>query len=201
MAIAGIFFGLSAFGFSHLTHKMEKVFSKFISYSPFRPFVGAIVLLAFYHLDSTFRYMGLGLDIIQEAIAHRSSYEEPLLKCLFTSLTLSSGLKGGEFTPLVFIGATLGSALSSIIPLSISLLAASGFAAVFAGASNTPIACSVLACELFGVSIAPYAFVACFVSYYCSGHSGIYKSQIIHKKKNSVIKSAFLSFKNSKVND
>lgn len=67
------------------------------------------------------------------------------------------------------------------------LLAALGFAAVFAGAANTPIACSIMAMEIFGWNIAPYALVACFMSYYFSGHHGIYKSQRVYMKKHKKI--------------
>lgn len=49
--------------------------------------------------------------------------------------------KGGEVTPLFYIGSTLGNALSTVLPpLGPSLLAAMGFVGVFAGAANTPIA-------------------------------------------------------------
>ena len=53
-----------------------------------------------------------------------------------TAVTIGSGFKSGEFIPLVSIGTTLGPALSTLIPVSLSLLVAVGFAAVFAGAST-----------------------------------------------------------------
>ena len=59
----------------------------------------------------------------------------------------------------------------------VDLLAGLGFIAVFAGATNTPIACTLMGVELFGGEHILYYAVACFTAYYFSGHSGIYNSQ------------------------
>ncbi len=181
--IAGVAFGLAARLFILAAHFVERLNDKFISYPPLRPFFAGILLVILFYLEGSYRYVGLGIPYIQEALSLPDSFKDPILKTFFTALTVGSGFKGGEFIPLVFIGTTLGSALSVIIPVSFKLLAAVGFAAVFAGASNTPIACSLMAIEIFGAPIAPYAFAACFVSYYFSGHKSIYKSQRITTKK------------------
>jgi H+/Cl- antiporter ClcA len=57
------------------------------------------------------------------------------------------------------------------------MLAGLGFVAVFAGAANTPVATIVMAIELFGPQIGPFAAIACIASYLFSGHTGIYRSQ------------------------
>lgn len=98
-------------------------------------------------------------------------------KILFTALTVGAGFKGGEVTPLFFIGAALGHALAAPLGLSVALAAALGFAAVFAGASKTPLACTLLAVELFGSGPAVLFAVACFVSYLASGRTGLYLAQ------------------------
>lgn len=177
VAIAGILFGLSARVFIMLTHFIEHNINKLISYPPLKPCLAGILLIVLYYFEGSYRYDGLGIEYIQEALKSVSNFRDPALKTIFTSLTVGSGFKGGEFIPLVFIGTTLGSALSIIIPVSFKLLAAVGFAAVFAGASNTPVACSIMAMEIFGYEIAPYAVIACYMSYYFSGKSGIYKTQ------------------------
>jgi H+/Cl- antiporter ClcA len=59
------------------------------------------------------------------------------------------------------------------------LFAALGFVAIFAGASNTPLACTLMGIELFGATHAIYIATACFLAYLFSGHSGIYLSQRI----------------------
>jgi H+/Cl- antiporter ClcA len=70
-----------------------------------------------------------------------------------------------------------------ILPISFQLLASVGFAAVFAGAANTPIACTLMAIEIFGLPIAPYALIGCLGSFLFSGQVGIYKSQKLNLKK------------------
>ena len=187
VVLAGICFGLTAKFFSALTHTVEMVHEKFISYSPLRPFFGGLIVVSLFYLEGSFRYVGLGIPFIQQSLIESSSFYDPIFKSILTALTIGSGFKGGEFIPLVFIGSTLGSALSLMIPLSFSFLGALGFAAVFAGAANTPIACSLMAMELFGPRIAPFAFITCFVSYFCSGNQGIYPSQKFDFKKNQIL--------------
>jgi H+/Cl- antiporter ClcA len=186
-AVAGAVFGLAARAFARLTHLIEQANAKWISYPPLKPAIAGVVLIALYALEGSYHYVGLGIPMIQQALLQPASFKEPLFKGLFTAITVGSGFKGGEFIPLVFIGATAGSALATILPLAFPVLAALGFAAVFAGAANTPIACSIMAIELFGPRLAPYAAVACAMSYYFSGHHGIYKSQKIHVEKHKKI--------------
>ena len=93
-------------------------------------------------------------------------------------MTLGSGFKGGEVTPLFYIGATLGNALSPILALPIPVLAGMGLVAVFAGAAKTPIACTLMAVELFGGHMATYAFLACMMAWWASGSVGIYPAQL-----------------------
>ena len=98
-------------------------------------------------------------------------------KVVFTAVTLAAGFKGGEVTPLFFIGAALGNTLGVLLGAPVDLMAGVGFIAVFAGATNTPLACTVMGIELFGAHYAVYFALACFIAYYFSGHSGIYLSQ------------------------
>lgn len=181
--MAGILFGLAARAFIWSTHLWEKFSARRMPYAPLRPLLGGALVVLLFSLEGSFRYTGLGISYIQEALGMSVSFKEPLLKSFFTSLTVGSGFKGGEFIPLVYIGTTLGSALSGLFSLPPGLLAALGFAAVFGGAANTPLACTVMAMEIFGMDIALYAFVACFMSYSFSGYKGIYKTQRVHRPK------------------
>ena len=177
VALAGIFFGVAAQFFMTSTHIVERVFNRLISYPPLKPFVGGLLLVALYHLEGSFNYAGLGISYIQQSLNEPVSFEMPLLKSLFTSLTIGSGFKGGEFIPLVYVGATLGSALTLILPVSVGLLSSVGFAAVFGAASRTPLACSVMAIEIFDWPIAPYAVLGCLIASRACGTQGIYSSQ------------------------
>jgi H+/Cl- antiporter ClcA len=80
-------------------------------------------------------------------------------------------------TPLFFIGAALGNTIAAFTGAPIDLLAGLGFIAVFAGATNTPIACTFMGVELFGPAPVLYYAIACFTAYYFSGQSGIYSAQ------------------------
>jgi H+/Cl- antiporter ClcA len=175
--------GVAAFSFSRLTHSVEGLIKRSIAHPPFKPLAGGFLLVLLYRLEGSYLYAGLGIPLIQEALSTPSDLQVPLLKAFFTALTLASGFKGGEFIPLVFIGTTLGSALSVFFNVGTPLLAALGFSAVFAGASNTPIACAILAIETFGPEVGGYAWLACFCSYYFSGSKGIYTSQQVATRK------------------
>ena len=129
------------------------------------------------------QYIGLGIPTIQAAFDSNLASYDIILKLLFTAFTLGAGFKGGEVTPLFFVGATLGSFLSLYVPLPTALLAGMGFVAVFSGATNTPIACTLMGIELFGIESGIYVAIACMVSYLISGHSSIYGKQIIGEPK------------------
>lgn len=181
--LAGVVFGVCAAAFSKLIHRVTKVF-QYIKYPPLRPVVGgAIVALAVYAIGT--RYIGLGIPVIVESFGTQLPAYDFALKMAFTIVTLSAGFKGGEVTPLFFIGAALGSALSAVVPLPVGLMAGMGFVAVFAGATNTPLACMLMGMELFGAQCGVYMAIACVVAYLLSGHSSIYGGQVIGEPKNS----------------
>ncbi|HEY2038936.1 MAG TPA: chloride channel protein [Edaphobacter sp.] len=183
---AGIVFGLTALLFARCTHAISAAFKKMTSYPPLRPFVGGLLIaLAVFALGTT-KYIGLGVPTIVASFSEHLPRYDFAGKFAFTALTLGSGFKGGEVTPLFFIGATLGNALSSLLPLPSPLLAAMGFAAVFAGAANTPIAGGLMALELFGPEAGGFAAIACVVSYLFSGHHGIYHAQRLNTRKHPI---------------
>lgn len=183
MVIAGAVFGVTGKVFADATHSLSSWTKKRVSYGPLRPLLGGIAIAAaawFLHAD---RYLGLGIPTIV------ASFQQPLVpydfaaKMAFTIASLGSAFKGGEVTPLFYIGATLGNALAPILQMPFPLLAGIGFVAVFAGAANTPIASTLMAMELFGSEVGVYAAIACVVSYLFSGHTGIYRSQRVGHAK------------------
>jgi H+/Cl- antiporter ClcA len=183
--LAGIAFGLCAASFSKTIHFATAIFKNKIKYAPLRPFVGGIIVAIAVFAIGTTKYIGLGVPTILESFEMQEPIYVFALKMAFTILTLAAGFKGGEVTPLFFIGATLGSALSLFIPLPTGLLAGMGFVAVFAGATNTPLACMLMAIELFGADCGIYVAIACVVSYLLSGHNSIYNKQVIGEAKNT----------------
>lgn len=177
VAIGGVIFGITARAFIASTHFVEKCMCHWIKYPPLRPFFGGAVVAILFWVEGSYQYAGLGIETIQGALVDHVGVHVPVLKSIFTSITLGSGFKGGEFVPLVFIGASLGSFFASFFPVSVSLLSSVGFSSIFAAASKTPIACTIMSIELFGWEITPYAFVGCMVAYLVSGKKGIYLAQ------------------------
>jgi H+/Cl- antiporter ClcA len=173
---AGVVFGLVGMAFAKSTHAASGFMKRHIPYAPLRPMLGGVVVaLAVWWLGT--RYIGLGIPVIVESFAQPVAPWDFLGKFAFTVASLGSGFKGGEVTPLFYIGATLGNALAPLLHLPFAMLAGLGFVAVFAGAANTPLASTIMAIELFGPQIGPYAALACVVAYLFSGHAGIYRAQ------------------------
>ena len=182
-ALAGAVFGLTGMAFAKAVHGVSAQMKKRIAWPPLRPFLGGAAVALTVFAMHTPRYIGLGLPTIAAAFGPRHDPQDWLLKFAFTAVTLGTGFKGGEVTPLFFIGATLGNALAWALPLPPALLAGMGFVAVFGGAANTPVASSLMAVELFGAEAGAYAAIACVFSYMFSGHSGIYSAQRIGHHK------------------
>lgn len=174
---AGIVFGLAALVFTNATHHLAAFMKRRVTYAPLRPFLGGTLVALAVWLFATDRYLGLGIPVILEAFAHPLPFVDTVAKTAFTVVSLGAGFKGGEVTPLCFIGATLGNALAPLLALPFPMLAALGFVGVFAGAAKMPLVSTVMAIELFGPAIAPYAALVCAASYLCSGRTGIYRAR------------------------
>jgi len=186
MVLAGALFGLTGKVFAVSTHALSAWMKQRIAYAPFRPLLGGVVIAVVVMWGSFDRYIGLGIPVMLEAFQHPLAPTDFLGKMAFTIASLGSGFKGGEVTPLFYIGATLGNALAPLLDVPFGLLAAIGFVAVFAGAANTPIASTLMAMELFGAEIGVFAALACTMSYVCSGHAGIYRAQRVAHRKTDV---------------
>ncbi|MGO3872188.1 MAG: voltage-gated chloride channel family protein [Alcaligenes sp.] len=181
--IAGVLFGLVGMLFATLTHKLSAWMKKLIKYAPMRPFWGGLVVaMAVWALDA-YQCIGLGIPEIVRSFHEPMQPWDFLGKLGFTVLSLGSGFKGGEVTPLFYIGATLGNALAPLLDMPFSMMAGLGFVAVFAGAANVPIACTLMAMELFGTELGPLAAIACVAAYVFSGHAGIYHAQRVGHRK------------------
>jgi len=183
--VAGVVFGFVGFVFAEATHIIKEQSNRLIHTKWLTPVIGGILVVAISYLLGTFDYLGLGVtnpgengvSIVSAFSPGGATYSSWAIKLLLTAITLGMGFKGGEVTPLFFIGATLGNTLAMLTGAPVDLFAGLGFIAVFAGATNTPIACTMMGVELFGGGNVLYYAVACFTAYYFSGHSGIYGSQ------------------------
>ena len=175
--IAGIIFGLTALAFTSTGKLFENIFNK-IKFEPLRPFIGGIIIALFIVVFNSTKFIGLGIPTIQDAFINNAGQFDFVIKLILTSFTLSAGFKGGEVTPLFFIGATLGNILIWFIPLPMALLAGMGFVAIFSGATNCVYASIALGLELFGIKAGVYIGLASVVAYFTSGPNGIYSAQL-----------------------
>lgn len=175
--LCSILFGLVSKLFSELTGNLKKFFTKLIPKPYIKSFVGGCIVIIIALVLQTQIYLGLSLDLLQDAFENNVVGYAFLIKLILTSITLATGFQGGEVTPLFVIGATLGNFLAPIINLPLSFLAGLGMVAVFCGGTKTPLASFAMGLELFGGGNIKYIFITCVISYVFAGKSGIYSSQ------------------------
>lgn len=168
--------------FIELTHALKKQGEARLRL-PLRMFFGGVTVVGLWQLVGTSDYLGLGVPGIVRAFSDANyPLEGFALKLLFTALTLGAGFLGGEVTPLFFVGAALGNALARLLGLPLELGAGVGLAAVFAAASNTPLALSIMAAELLGASVLPHVAIVSVLAYALTGNRSIYTSQLRRPK-------------------
>ncbi|HAM51531.1 MAG TPA: voltage-gated chloride channel [Nitrospiraceae bacterium] len=187
VCISGLFFGLCSFLFVEMLKYFKNVSQRIKLAMPYKGLLGGAFLVLLSFLVST-RYMGLGLETIRGALGDGQTPKSAfLLKMLFTSVTLNFGGSGGIVTPIFFVGAASGNTFGSLLGLEPAMFAAIGMVSVLAGAANTPISASIMAIELFGPAIGPYAAISCVISFLMTGHRSVYPSQILSIRKSSSI--------------
>lgn len=181
--LLAIIFGIVALLFIFIMEGFSQLHKK-IHLNPYvKALIGGtfIILMVFVFKD---KYLSLGTSTIEQSLnGAPAKWYDFILKSVFTGVTLNFGGSGGEVTPLFFIGATSGSFFGNILNIDTAMASALGICAVFSGATNTPIATSILAIELFGISIAPYAALVSVISFVITGYRSIYTSQIISMVK------------------
>lgn len=190
IVLTGILFGIVSNLFSILIFSFKNIYKKIVPMSWLVPIIGAIVIIVLSQIVG-YDYLGLGVNPNYPGAASLTgAFQENgvtswswLWKLLFTTITLSAGFKGGEVTPLFFIGAALGNTLGVLLGLPVDLLAGLGFIAVFAGATNTPLACCFMGLELFGSQYLVLYVIVCFLAFYCNGLGGIYEAQLVSGRK------------------
>ena len=184
-ALLGLLCGLVARIFATAAHSMGKIPLPSQQGWWLRPLLGGTAVGLLMLALGTDAYLGLGAwspdptdPTLQTVFAIGGAGPwDWAWKIVFTVLTIGTGFKGGEVTPLFFIGAAFGHVAGPLVGLPVALGAAVGLVAVFAGATKTPLACTLLAVELFGGGELALFAVACFTSYLASGTGGIYSAQ------------------------
>jgi len=190
---AGVFFGFVSDIVITTVNKMGE-FIKGINRDIYiKSFLGGVIIVLLTVFLGT-QYIGLGLPTISEALnpelaGHADIYWYTFIfKTIYTALTLGSGGSGGIITPIFYIGATSGYTFGTIIsPEHITMFAALGFVSVLSATTNTPIASTIMAIELFGIDIAHYAALSAVISFLISGHRSIFSTQILSMRKSEML--------------
>ncbi len=185
LALFALIVAVVAGSFSELSHRLARWTRSRLVNPYLRALLGGLAVIALAAVFRSTDFLNLG-TIWLPRVFEGSAPVPPwafAAKFLFTVVTLGFGFKGGEVTPLFVIGALLGAALAPILGLPIPFVAAVGFIAMFAAASNTPIASTLMGIELFGGGFAGPLVITCFLAYILVGHRGIYGGHRVQTAK------------------
>jgi H+/Cl- antiporter ClcA len=176
LALVGRFF-VSASYFA------ARKFQTWFPHEALRGTIGGILIIALFLLAGTSDYLGLGvLAENQSSLTLTKFFSSDLhapanawlWKIAFTIITLSAGFKGGEVTPLFFIGAALGNSIAWYLGAPVNLFAGIAMIAFFAATTKTPYASWIMGMELLGWKIfAPLALII-WITTKLSGKKSIY---------------------------
>lgn len=188
VVLAGTFFGVVALILIEIM-KLTNILMRYVGAKTntfIRCLLASLVVILIGLLTSP-DYLGLTMNRIDIILSGGKGMNFGfLIKIIATAFTFAGGGVGGLVTPVFFIGANSGYFFANILGLSTSTFAALGLVSVLAGAANTPLAASIMAIELFGASIAPYAAVSCIVSFLVTGRRSIYPKQEFSFDKNLI---------------
>jgi H+/Cl- antiporter ClcA len=169
--------------FVSTTNFTTRKFRKWFPHEAIRAGVGGVVVTVLLLIVGTTDYLGLGIlsenarsltlpgFLSEDTHAPAAAW---LWKLVFTVATLSAGFKGGEVTPLFFIGAALGNSVAWMIGAPTGLFAGVAMIALFAAATKTPAASIVMGMELLGWKIGLPLALCTLIAVRLGGSASIY---------------------------
>lgn len=178
LLLMGAIFGLTGFAFAWLLTFAKSRLTILLPNPYVKVAACGVILSLLFTMLGHGRYSGLGTNLITAAFGGGQIFAwDFALKLLLTVLTLAIGFQGGEVTPLFAIGAALGTTLGLALGLPVTFVAALGYAAVFASATNTFWAPILIGCEVFGYALMPYLMIVVIISYMLNFNKSIYTAQ------------------------
>lgn len=183
LAVAAAIFALAVRLFVSGSHFTAGKFREWFPHEAVRTGVGGLLIVALSHIVGTTDYLGLGvLAENKDSLTLPGFFSDEthapitawLWKLIFTVVTLSAGFKGGEVTPLLFIGAALGNSVAWYLDAPVDLFAGVAMIAFFAAATKTPIASIIMGVELLGWQIAIPLALCTFLTVKLSGSNSVY---------------------------
>ena len=178
MLLCGVAIGLLAVVFIEVQQFLSRLGTGKPNGWRLRPLLGGIAILMMTWIIGTNDFNGLGLPLIVKSLngSHLPVWTFAI-KLAFTVITLGSGFKGGEVTPLFCIGSLFGNGFASATHQDPKFFAGLGFVSLFAAAANVPLTCWVLAMELFGPRLSLLSILVIGIAYLVSGRRSIYAAQ------------------------
>jgi H+/Cl- antiporter ClcA len=165
------------------SHFTARKFREWFPHEAVRAGVGGVLVIALFLMVGTTDYLGLGTLAEHGGSLTLTGFLSPethapatawLWKLVFTVATLSAGFKGGEVTPLFFIGAALGNSLAWWLDAPVDLFAGISMIALFAAATRTPVASVIMGMELLGWQIGIPLTFCTLIALKLSGTNSIY---------------------------
>lgn len=179
----GLIMGLVAQGYIRGNEAIKWMLVRLkVNQSVMLPIIGGGLIIGATYAIGNFDYNGLGAaNYGQNAVSIAQAFLPVsipswswLIKLILTMVTLSFGFKGGEVTPLFFVGATLGHVLAVYLQLPIALFAGLGLISIFGAAAKVPITTISLGWALFGGAYLPYYILVAYASNWAAGKKGLY---------------------------
>ena len=192
VVLAGLFFGLISDFSITMLKRTQSAIKKIPLNIYVKAFAGGLILVLISFVVGD-QYFGLGLGTIDHVlqpdvlIVQDIPWYAFMVKTFFTSVTLALGGSGGIVTPIFYIGATSGNLFGNLMGDHFAFFAALGFISVLAGTTNSPIAATIMAMELFGIEVAHYAAISVVISFLMTGHRSVFPSQILAMKKSDML--------------
>lgn len=179
LAITGRFFIVTS-------HRVAGFFREKFPHEAVRAGVGGVVIIVLFLAAGTSDYLGLGTLAENESAITlpRLFLTETntnatiwLWKLAFTVVTLGAGFKGGEVTPLFFIGAALGNSIAWFIGAPVDLFAGIAMISFFAAATKTPYASVIMGIELLGWHTFAPLLLCTLIATKLSGSNSVYPNK------------------------
>lgn len=185
LALAAAAFALCSRLFVTASHFTAGKLREWLPHEALRCAVGGALVVGLFLVSGTGDYLGLGVlaehpDSLTLPRFFSADLHAPesawLWKLAFTVATLSAGFKGGEVTPLFFIGAALGNSLAWFLHAPVELFAGVGMIALFASATKTPFASIIMGVELLGWEMCIPLAATALIATKLSGSKSVYPS-------------------------
>lgn len=176
IAIASLTSGLGGQFFYWGLKGYTKLISHFIPHVEWKLFFGGLLVSTLVYFTHSFRYIGIGTEYILKSFSSQMEVHDFAMKCLLTIMTISIGFKGGEVTPLFFMGATFSNSIASFFNLRNYALSSSlGMVSIFGAVTATPLASGLMGMELFGFKAGICSLICCYIARFLMGQRTMYR--------------------------